>query len=436
MKLAKRKEDRSYDANQKRMKVHNEMFRRLREEILCPENDKIFRDADGKINHYKAKKRGKEIGRDDLKINCFSWQSLLWDRFKSKNEDLFLTNSNNNTAAAAPAATMLQEHNCDADDDNYPMEQKKELTGVLEDGPVLYPDFFHTSVVGRQDPNKPYPEPVCVQTEEQAKELYNWLHDQWKSNRNRRGQIDGAFYKNLLPGFYLLDARKSVINVTLELQDGTKTRIVIHSAAKETALLQSAVSLGNKISSVTSCGNARSKSGDFGDMYALGLRNPENDVLYSPTTLVGDEMNDCANKVGEYLLSTQPDVLREIQTAEEQRYPGKRIPQMDTHNQEAFIGNTMMVSKDLGNTRHKDIYDKSRCWSLFVSRLGRDVDNWYLVFPDARIGNSKGVVVKLFHGCNVSWDGLVNPHLSSCSAVTLDPNDAVYGVWYGSTSRT
>jgi hypothetical protein len=56
--------------------------------------------------------------------------------------------------------------------------------------------------------------------------------------------------------------------------------------------------------------------------------------------------------------------------------------------------------------------------------------NWAFIIPDVAINGSRGVVIKLFHGAVVSWDGRKIRHCSSIPKPGDDNN--VYGCMFGS----
>ena len=73
----------------------------------------------------------------------------------------------------------------------------------------------------------------------------------------------------------------------------------------------------------------------------------------------------------------------------------------------------MVHSIALCNASHYDVDDVTITTSTWVEEVIRNTKNWYLVFPNISIHDSKGVVIKLFHGCTVNWDASKLRHASS-----------------------
>jgi hypothetical protein len=92
---------------------------------------------------------------------------------------------------------------------------------------------------------------------------------------------------------------------------------------------------------------------------------------------------------------------------------------------DAGLGNTMMISRNLGNSAHIDNRDQSRSIGVWVEEERGRAKNWSFLLPDVSVRGSKGVVIKLFHGAVISWDGQIIRHCSSIAQPGQDNN--VYG---------
>jgi hypothetical protein len=78
----------------------------------------------------------------------------------------------------------------------------------------------------------------------------------------------------------------------------------------------------------------------------------------------------------------------------------------------------------------EDSADASRSTAFWVEEEPGGAKNWWFIFPDVSIDGSKGVVIKLFHGIGISWDGSKIKH---CSSITdTGDNNNVYGCMFGS----
>ena len=114
-----------------------------------------------------------------------------------------------------------------------------------------------------------------------------------------------------------------------------------------------------------------------------------------------------------FLSRRAPDVLQSMQEAEKLNDP-------------EIITKSTILSKNLGNSSHYDNTDKSMSFAVWVEK-NKDknkAQNWYFVLPNVTDGNCNGVVIQLFHGAALSWDGRVLRHCTSVT--TVHPDNAVY----------
>lgn len=104
---------------------------------------------------------------------------------------------------------------------------------------------------------------------------------------------------------------------------------------------------------------------------------------------------------------------------------------MDTNDPNACPVNCIMISENLANAGHFDFSDMSQSFAIWAKRKSEDCEGgWYLVLPDASIQGSHGVVIRLFHGVAIEWDGKI---LCRCSSMAdVDDDDAFYGIMFGS----
>ena len=84
-----------------------------------------------------------------------------------------------------------------------------------------------------------------------------------------------------------------------------------------------------------------------------------------------------------------------------------------------WIGYTIDMSVNLGDTSHFDVHDASqgfRVWNEDVPGCGA---NWFFVLPNVHglkpdgVTKFRGMAVKLGHGVAISWDGRVIRHCTS-----------------------
>jgi hypothetical protein len=292
-------------------------------------------------------------------------------------------------------------------------------------GPLLPPDFF------------PELEHRPASTKE-ARFHYRQFIMEKDSCRRKRKFCYGALYKELYPGYYLIDLSESPVqSVDVRLSDanGKESIVRIRSAILETELLQSVTRFAKTLPKK---GNCRQDTGDEGHMFALGYKSmdPQNPQIYVPTyePVLRAAMASATTELSRYMTSHFPQDLRSIREAEDAKFilvpPDKRPTPLIEMGGKNGPGNCLMISRDLVNSSHIDYRDKSRSLSLWVEEMPGQATGWYFIMPEATINGRLGVVVRLFHGCSISWDGKLIKHCSTVSK--LGPNNHVYGCYVGS----
>ena len=77
------------------------------------------------------------------------------------------------------------------------------------------------------------------------------------------------------------------------------------------------------------------------------------------------------------------------------------------------LSDFMVHSVALCNSSHYDVNDKSITVSTWVEETLGNTDNWYLIFPNVTFDNKKATIIKIFHGCTVTWDASIIRNASS-----------------------
>ena len=86
-------------------------------------------------------------------------------------------------------------------------------------------------------------------------------------------------------------------------------------------------------------------------------------------------------------------------------------------------------TRELGST-HYDL-DASCSITVFVEEKPGDAEGWYFILPNMTVNDGEqAIVVKLFDGCAISWDGRVIYHCTGLSELGSDGN-CVYGNFFG-----
>jgi hypothetical protein len=250
----------------------------------------------------------------------------------------------------------------------------------------------------------------------------------------RRKYFFGALYDKLFPVSRVIDLSDPSegscdrVDIVVTLADGTESVVRIGTALDESEMLGAIVGLCHVLPAI---GNARKQSGDQGEMHALGCRNIDSKggvVVYVQTTKtkIAAAMTKASSAIGVYMKNQWRGIYDEIQNAE------KAKPALEVMGGISGPGRSMMVSKNLANSTHLDIKDKSRSFGIWVERSPGQAKNWFFVMPDVSIDGSNGVVIRLFHGAVIIWDGRAIRHCSS----TPEPgavND-VYGCMLGAVA--
>ena len=94
------------------------------------------------------------------------------------------------------------------------------------------------------------------------------------------------------------------------------------------------------------------------------------------------------------------------------------------------VSSFFIISENLINSSHYD-FDGSHSISLFLEKRPNVAQGWFFVLPNVMIrGSYKAIIIKLFHGCLIGWDGRVIRH---CTATErIGNNNKLYGMYFGS----
>jgi hypothetical protein len=268
---------------------------------------------------------------------------------------------------------------------------------------------------------------------DQAKNLLVYLSEQSESKATHRRFVLGAYYKNLFPGHAVIQPAANDYDLNLDIIGGGTSTLHIRFVAHCDSLLKAGVELGNKVKELSSQNLITSvRGGDFGSMHPIGYRNSKTGLEYKGTNECRKETLAFASEIGAYLHKNLPHVQRDIEEAEMLKMGDTpRCESFDTSNPNHRCGNTINISRDLGNPCHYD-NDASYGCSLWLSQTGKSVGNWYFVLPHASIDGSKGVVIVLSHGVLITWHGNDVKH---CTAIPeAEDDNEVFGIFVGSTS--
>lgn len=253
--------------------------------------------------------------------------------------------------------------------------------------------------------------------QEEAKSIFRFLKNEPSSKHRRRDFVFGAFYENIQPGnAYVFDVQHGSLPITMEviLSNGESTLVHIASAASETNLLKRVSCFADFFNT---SGNARRNSGDLGDMFALGVRSARMGTIYKPTKdpQIAAGMGEIMRTMASYVRRVHPQTYHDIREAE----GVEKIRKLGELGWDNDLCGSMIFTKNLANSGHIDNNDRSKSIAIWTERKPGLAENWYFVLPDVSVDGSKGVMIKLFHGAVVAWDGRQVRH---CTSVTT-PGD-------------
>ena len=73
----------------------------------------------------------------------------------------------------------------------------------------------------------------------------------------------------------------------------------------------------------------------------------------------------------------------------------------------------MVASFDLVNSSHCDIEDTSPTITTWSELIPNKASNWNFIFPNVTTDNVHAIVIPLFDGVSISWDGKLLRHAST-----------------------
>lgn len=273
-----------------------------------------------------------------------------------------------------------------------------------------------------------------------ARRYYNIAMKRIENKRKHRKYFKGCKYTNIY--FDLaeeIDTRRfgGLLDLNIKYDAENVTKLKIRDLSHETYFMKSLSDFNKseeEIESEKGKGTNKSKgrdgSGDDGDMLLFGYRKKE--TLYASTRdneYDSEKMLLMSTKARETLDKYFPEEVKDILSSDSKQ----GIKTIDAMGGENGVGAYTIVSRDLVNAPHLDVYDRTKSITVFNEKnKGRAVD-WYFVLPNtiAKYGShKKAIIIKLFHGCTLSWDGRKIFHCTGLKEV--GENNIVYGnFWAG-----
>ena len=302
-----------------------------------------------------------------------------------------------------------------------------QLLHDIDDTPLLPPDYINSSGDISYDGiprSTRFKEPV------RARQEYNRLRKEKLSVRRVRQFVFGAMFDKLFPGHFIVDPMYTDKDLRVTLPDKKGSLIHIRMVApyegvEKDNLLTSLVEVGRTLSGT---GNCRGKDvGDLGSMHAIGLKSATSKSVYVTSESTSARVEVASTLMMEWMQDNLQHVLAKIKTKDSE------MKVEATPSLKNGPGSRMMVSVNLANSPHYDKGDTSLSVAIWVEEKPGHAQNWYFVFPNMSHGGSKGVVVKLYHGLVIVWDGREIFHCTSKTRVGVD--NKVYGCLWSSTRK-
>ena len=234
-----------------------------------------------------------------------------------------------------------------------------------------------------------------------------WYKDQVKkdynSSKTKRGYLIGSYYSSLYNHSLsnIIDWNdKNDINISVMMNSTDYSVIKVRKCPD--ILSESILELHNRLKreSPNSC---RHKYGDKGKMFALGKKDITNEYAI------------CNNNPDICMLIEKISTIRKrwyIESFPEDYKSNFNIP-IDINYMKFGLSDLMVHSMGLCNASHYDVFDDSITVSTWIEEEINVTDNWYLVFPNVTCDGKKAIVIKLFHGCTISWNAGLLRHASS-----------------------
>ena len=127
----------------------------------------------------------------------------------------------------------------------------------------------------------------------------------------------------------------------------------------------------------------------------------------------------------EYAISEKNKELRDMMQSigiERRKWFEKNFPDdfekhFNTDNKlqymKSCLSDFMVHSVNLRNASHFDVNDASITTTTWIEEEIGSTENWFFLFPNVTRDMETAIVIKLFHGCTINWDGAILRHCSA-----------------------
>jgi hypothetical protein len=179
--------------------------------------------------------------------------------------------------------------------------------------------------------------------------------------------------------------------------------------------------------------NARQHVGDHGKMFCCGEMAVTGSKMKvtQPTKILQDE--NILSEINELSASFAKDAfISVLPTMQHIETMSGRVPIKEMGGSSS-PSCRIITSYNLGNASHYDVGDASVCYSIWCELEPGSATNWFFVLPNVLVkygGETyHGVVITLFHGVGISWDGRMIRHGTSITNTGTKTNGCFGWFW-------
>lgn len=269
---------------------------------------------------------------------------------------------------------------------------------------------------------------VCFDDIGQAREAYKMGMNMAASKHNKRKYLHGGLYRELFfEKANIIDIREygGSVNLNVKVSKDEFSVMKLRNLRTETCGLGVIKNFNEKCDKSSSC---RANSGDSGSMFAFGLRNIREGNYKS--------MKFCDEMVREYSLEARKLLSR---------YFSKEVSEIIKADRNQTVTPTWLmggddglsayclVSRDLVNSAHYDL-DTSVSITIFNEKMVGTAEDWFFVLPNTmkeHDKDEKAIVIRLFDGCTICWDGRKIFHATATRDIGLNKGNHTYGNFWG-----
>ena len=284
--------------------------------------------------------------------------------------------------------------------------------------PVLPPD-------SQLCPQKGVGYPIHYKTANKAREAYKLGMKLPGGKFKKRKYLSGSSYQHIfMEHARIVDVRDygGLLDLRIRLNDGSISLLKVRDLNLE---VDAMIEIKDFSERCDKRSKVRGSAQDHGYMYAFGRFTKESNYV----SMKADEMNIRRyTEVSKSVLRKYfKDELEEIMTADR----NQGVTPLESMGGEDGISSYCLVSEDLVNAGHYDL-DTSVGVSVFNEKVPGTAKDWFFVLPNTVIvgeNDEKAVIIKLFDGCTICWDGRKVFHCTGTKEV--GEGNHLYGNYWG-----